>query len=279
MVVRPSSAAPPAQLTAAADTSVAAFFRPAAGGEMVPAPSAHSPWGPHMLHGRLLAALAARAVEEEAGGSGMRPVRLTVDLFRAAPMDPVQVAATVTRDGRRVRAAEVVISCAGREVARASALLLRAGSQPAGRVWGPEAWWVPSPESLAPMAADPDQGGYLDVRVVSEGGFTAVAQKRLWIREVHPLVEGEEPSPFVRAAAAADLANPFSNSGDGGLHFINADLTVYLGRSPEGEWIGLEVAGRTSADGIAVATCNLYDRAGPVGHCAVGAVANEPFPA
>jgi hypothetical protein len=253
------------------------FFRPGAGGALVPDPSAHSPWGEHMLHGRLLAALAARAVEHDAGAPGMRPVRLTVDLFRAAPMEPVEVATDVVRAGRRVRAAEVVINCAGHEVARASALLLRAGAQPAGGVWGPEPWSVPSPDSLAPMAADPDQGGFLDVRIVSEGGFTAVAQKRLWIREVRPLVEGEEASPFVRAVAAADLANPFSNSGEAGLDFINADLTVYLGRMPVGEWVGLEVAGRTSADGISVATCNLYDGSGAVGHCAVGAVANQPF--
>ena len=230
-----------------------------------------------MLHGRLLAALAARAVEQDAAAGGMRPVRLTVDLFRAAPMEPVEIATEVVRAGRRVRTAEVAITCAGREVARASALLLREGAEPAGGVWGPEPWSVPTPESLAPMAADPDQGGFLDVRIVSEGGFTAVAQKRLWIREVRPLVEEEEPSPFVRAVAAADLANPFSNSGEAGLYFINADLTVYLGRLPEGEWIGLEVAGRTSADGVSVADCTLYDAAGSIGHCAVGSVANEPF--
>lgn len=254
-----------------------AFFRPGARTALVPAPAAHSPWGEHMLHGRLLAALAARAVEQDAGAPGMRPVRLTVDLFRAAPMEPLEVTTDVVRAGRRVRAAEVVITCAGHEVARASALLLRTGPEPAGAVWGPEPWSVPAPAGLAPMAADPDQGGFLDVRIVTEGGFTAVAQKRLWIREVRPLVEGEEPSPFVRAVAAADLANPFSNSGEAGLHFINADLTVYLGRLPDGDWIGLEVAGRTSADGVSVATCNLYDGSGAVGHCAVGSVANQPF--
>jgi hypothetical protein len=230
-----------------------------------------------MLHGRLLAALAARAVEQHAASPGLRPVRLTVDLFRAAPMEPVEVATEVVRAGRRVRTAEVVISCAGQEVARASALLLRAGAEPVGGVWAPEPWSVPSPDSLAPMADDPDQGGFLDVRIVSEGGFTAVTQKRLWIREVRALVDGEEPSPLVRTVAAADLANPFSNSGEAGLHFINADLTVYVGRLPQGEWIGLEVAGRTSADGISVAACNLYDAEGTVGHCAVGAVANQPF--
>ena len=254
-----------------------AFFRPEAGGVLVPAASAHSPWGEHMLHGRLLAALAARAVEQERGPEEMLPVRLTVDLFRAAPMEPVEVTARVARAGRRVRVVEVTITCAGQQVARGSGLLLRSGPHPDGKVWGPDPWSVPRPDQLEPMALNPEQQGFLDVRLLTEGGFTAVAQKRLWIREVAPLVEGEDVSAFQRATAAADLANPFSNSGEAGLSFINADLTVYLGRLPVGEWIGLEVVGRTASVGVAVAQCNLYVASGGLGHCSVGAVSDAPF--
>lgn len=254
-----------------------AFFRPDRGGVLIPAPSAHSPWGEHMLHGRLLAALAARAAEQAAGADGMRPVRLTVDLFRAAPMEAVALSAELVRDGRRVRAVQVAATCGGHEVVRASALFLRAGPQPGGRVWEPEPWSVPAPGQLDPMTPDPEQRGFIDVRILTEGGFTAVAPKRLWIREVMDLVEGEEPTPFVRAVAAADLANPFSNSGEAGLSFINADLSVQLGRQPVGEWIGLEVTGRTSSEGISVSECRLHDASGPVGHCSVSAVANELF--
>ena len=131
---------------------------------------------------------------------------------------------------------------------------------------------------MNPVTGEDDDGpGFLEIRPLTPGGFDAVAQKRLWIRETRPLVEDEDPSPFVRTAAAADLANPFSNSGEGGLHFINADLSLYMARPPVGEWIGMEVAGRTSADGVAVADANLFDEDGRIGQCAVASVATGVF--
>ena len=235
-----------------------------------------------MLHGRLLAGLAARAAEDEGGQEGLRPVRITVDLFRAAPMEPVRSKVEVVRAGRRVRAVQVQIVSGDREVVRASALFARTGPQPQGRVWEPPVWDVPAPDAVAGMGVDgsganEDGPGFLDVRPITPGGFAAEARKQLWIRETRRLVEGEEPSAFVRAVTAADLANPFSNSGPDGLHFINADLSVYLSRPPEDEWIGLEVSGRTSADGISVADANLYDRRGAIGYCAVASVATGAF--
>ena len=41
-----------------------------------------------------------------------------------------------------------------------------------------------------------------------------------------------------RAALSADFASPLANSGPAGIDYINADLTLHLGRLPEGEWIG-----------------------------------------
>ena len=77
----------------------------------------------------------------------------------------------------------------------------------------------------------------------------------------------------MRAAAAADFANPLSNGGDAGLNFVNADVTLYLHRLPVGEWIGFEVASHQSASGVAVGECTLYDVEGPIGRSAVCAVA------
>ncbi|MHB1924439.1 MAG: thioesterase family protein [Acidimicrobiales bacterium] len=252
----------------------AAFFTRQAD-QLVPSPDARSPWSDQMLHGRLLAALAARAVEGEVLEEGMVPVRLTIDLFRAAPMSPVSVSTTVVRDGHRVKMAEVGITCEGREVARASALMIRGGPPVAGRVWGPDPWDVPDPESL-PAAPDPADGRRfpMDIRMAGSGGFGTYSRKRAWVREVRELVEGEQPSPFVRAAGAADLANPLSNSGEGGLGFINADLSVYLARLPEGEWLGLDVTTHTSEGAVAVGGCDLYDRRGRIGTATVAAVAN-----
>lgn len=225
-----------------------------------------------MLHGRLLAALAARAAESL--GSPFTPVRLTIDLFRAAPMEPVEIEADVVRDGGRVRSVQMVLHCAGREAARASALLLRPGPHPPGQVWSPPAWTVPPPDSVPP--GDALDVAHLDIRLLTEGGLYAVTQKQLWVREVHDLVEGDPFSPFQRAVAAADLANPFGNFSDEGLSFINADLTVYVGRPPVGEWMGLEILTRTSCAGISAVAANLYDLQGPVGHTSVASVTTAP---
>ncbi len=105
-------------------------------------------------------------------------------------------------------------------------------------------------------------------------GFGGVEQKRAWIREARLLVAGEPLTPFVRAAIAADFTNPFANSGNRGLNFVNADITLYLHRLPETEWVGFEVASHQSEDGIAVGECTLYDTRGPIGHSTVCGVAN-----
>src|SRR5690606_11433192 len=110
------------------------------------------------------------------------------------------------------------------------------------------------------------------------GGLSGAHPRgRGWVRETHPLVEGEPVSPFVRTALAADFASPLSNGGPDGIAFLNADYTLALSRLPLGEAIGLESAGHLSEDGVAVGHCSIYDESGPIGHCVVTAVAN-PVP-
>lgn len=250
-----------------------AFFR-VDGPLLVPSPEARSPWSDQMLHGRLLAALAARVADTGPSG-GMVPVRMTCDLFRAAPIEPVTVETDVVRDGRRVRSLEVRVGCAGVEVARAGILMLRAAEEPEGAVWSPPDWQVPDPEDVP--EADPPEGGRtfpLDIRRVGEGGFWGFGRKRAWVREVRDLVAGEALGPFARVVAAADLANPFANSGDHGLAFINADLTVYLARLPADPWIGLDVTTHVHDGSVAVGGCDLYDRGGRLGTATVASVAN-----
>jgi len=70
-------------------------------------------------------------------------------------------------------------------------------------------------------------------------------------------------SPFVRAAVSSDVAVPLANSSDEGLHYINTDYTLALGRDPIGDWIGLEAAAQITAAGMSVAGPTLFDRHGP----------------
>jgi hypothetical protein len=62
---------------------------------------------------------------------------------------------------------------------------------------------------------------------------------------------------------SGDVACPLANSSDEGLHYINADYTMLIGRYPVGEWIGLEVAQQIDADGISMGSAALVDRTGP----------------
>jgi hypothetical protein len=247
-----------------------AFFEQTEDG-LRPVPEARSPWSPDMLHGRLLAGLAARASEPEIPGE-FRLVRLTLDMFRFPPMLPFQVTATVTRAGRRVRVLEVSIRCEGTEVARASSVALRTGAHPDASLWSPPEWEVPPPDAVAP----PKEifAGW-EFRPITPDAFSSAGRKQVWMRDNWQLVSGEPLSGNVRVALAADLPNPLANAGTGGLQFINADLTLTIRRSPVTEWIGVEVANHLGEEGIAIGLCTMYDTSGAIGWFSVGAVAND----
>jgi hypothetical protein len=252
-----------------------AYFMPSPDG-LVPVPEARSPWADDMLHGRLLAGLAARAAEEAGTDPALRLTRLTVDMFRTPPMTALNTSTKVIRDGRRVRVVEVSIRSEELEVARATALSLRTGPHPPGEIWRAPEWDAPHPETLpAPDGAE-TFGGW-DIRPLHTGGFWTADRKRIWTCDRWQLVAGEPPSPAVRAALASDMPNPLANAGTEGLQFINADLTLFLGRPPVSEWIGLEVDDHLGHEGVAVGTCTLYDTEGAIGWSSVCAIASAPL--
>jgi hypothetical protein len=254
---------------------VDAYFVPVAGG-LQPVPAARSPWAEDMLHGRLLAGLAARAAEAAVDADHVRLARLTLDMFRVPPMHPYDVAVRPTRDGRRVKVLEISITCESREVACASALLLRPSEHPNGAPWQAPRWDAPHPDDLPPPDEAMAPGGW-DIRVLSEGGFWSSVRKQVWVRDTWALVAGEPMTPTVRAAVAADLPNPLANASSDGLQFINGDLTLYLARLPRSEWIGLEVADHVGDGGIAIGACTLYDGDGAIGTSTVSAITNAPL--
>lgn len=247
-----------------------AFFS-RAGAELIPAPHARSPWSPDMLHGRLLGGLAARALEDRYGDPELQFARLTVDLFRNSPMLPITVDTALVRDGRRIRVADATIHTEQGVIGRASALLLRKGEQPGGERPVTPAWDETPPDG--PPPADADWKPPFDLWRLTAWGEPG--PRRVWTRDNRSLVGGEELSPFVRAALAADFASPLSAMGADGLPFINADYTLTLARLPRSEVIGLDATGHLSTDGVATGQCTVHDAAGPIGYCVVTAVANQ----
>ncbi len=226
----------------------------------VPGESARSWWVPGMIHGRLLGGLLARELEATYGSPEFQFSRLTVDMFRNAPFEPVQVDSLVVREGRRIRVTEATVTTSVGMVARASAVQLRRGEQPTGAVpTRTPAWDAPdpatAPRSFYEFGDDP-------------------SRRRMWIQEKSPLVDGEALSPFVRAALAADMASPLSHRSVDELEFINADYTLVLSRDPVGAHIGLESGGHASDDGVAAGHITMHDAEGPIGFSMAVAVAN-----
>ncbi|MFP3908153.1 MAG: thioesterase family protein, partial [Acidimicrobiales bacterium] len=253
------------------------FFSVGSDGELHPRPQARSPWSPDMMHGRLLAGLAARHVEGHHRDDGLRPARLTTDLFRSPPMEPVVESSRVLRAGRRIKVVEVVQAIAEVEVARSVVVLMRSGEHPDLNVWTPDPWDVPGPDDVeAPPDSPMRQLTSLEIRAIDGMGMGSDGRRRVWLRDWRALVDGEAITSFQRLAMAADFASPLANSSSEGLRFINGDITVLVGRLPEGEWIGVEVGAHIGHEGIAVARCDLYDQAGRVAFVDVSAVTNAP---
>jgi hypothetical protein len=256
-----------------------AFFSATAGG-LEPHPDARAPWSADMLHGRLLAGLAAWSIERDHGDDGFAPVRLTVDLYRAPAMQRTTVETTAVRSGGRVRVADALLHVGGVEVARASTLWLRRGEVPDGDEEVPVTppWDAPPPVASTPEGIRADPG--FELAPAGGLGFGEVGSgpRRAWLRDRRELVAGVALTPFVRAALLADFASPFANAGPHGLDYINADMTLHLGRLPLGEWIGIESDDRVADEGVSVVQCRYYDEEGAIGWSSACAVLNPRMP-
>jgi hypothetical protein len=236
----------------------------------VPTPRAVGPWNPNSLHGRVLAGLLARSLEEAYGDEALQFTRLTVDMFRLPSLEPIAITTETIREGNRIRVTEAVAVSEGQEIGRARAVQLRKAEAPDNPIWRPQPWDAPMPEDAGPPR-DALRGMW-DTWVLPP---SALGQKRVWLKERHQLVEGEELSPFVRVAGSADYASPLANAGAHGLDYVNADITLYLHRLPVGEYIGFEVSSHESSEGIAVGDTTVYDIGGPIGRSVVCAVVNR----
>jgi hypothetical protein len=236
-------------------------FLEARGDVLVPRRHAASGWG-DVLNGRTLAALVAWGVERDHADADYQVARLTVDMFRAAPLVPLTVTTAAVRSGHRVRVVDVSVRSEDAELTRGSVVMLRRGEEPPGHVPAPPEWDAPRPDDLpAPTERRPPwESRRFD--------------RSAWIREYFELVEGEPLTPLLRVALACDITNALANTGDRGLGYINADLTLYLARLPAGEWVGCEPTGHGAAAGVSFATASMYDLGGRIGHVAMSAVAD-----
>jgi hypothetical protein len=260
---------------------MAAFFeRDGANPDLyLPGDFCRGPWNRNSLHGRAVAALLAYGVEQHVPDAEWHIARLTVDMFRLAPHEPVTLRTELVRHGNRIRSVDATLTIDGVDVARASGLILRRSDVPPTAWGGTDSTVEPAPRPADGEPMDAGEGPFGDhrdgweVRQVrpAGGGDASIA----WLRMAYPFIEGETTSAFVRAAGAADFANPHSSRSEPRRAFINADMTLHLFRYPEGEWTGFQVAAHDSVGGVAIGSCVLRDLDGPVGRSTVATIAND----
>jgi hypothetical protein len=239
------------------------------GSAWLPGDYTRGPWEPRALHAGPIAGLLARELENLPHAGPMRWTRMTVEVFRPVPFAPLELTAEVVRPGRRVEFAVASLTQQGTELCRASGWRIR---QEAGALDGlpaPEPAPAPGPGELTddPLPAVLPQesfGAVTGQRWVS--GSWGVGPGTVWMRLAVPLVAGETPTPFQRAASLCDYGNGISAAVSWDEHvFVNTDLTLYLEREPDGEWLCLDARTRLEQAGTGVAESVLSDVRGRVG--------------
>ncbi len=250
------------------------------GDRWMPTDYARGPWDPDALHGGPVAALVARAAEQCEPADHMHVTRLTLELLRPVPLKPLEVTSTLARPGRKVQVVDVRVSADGTDLAWGRALRIRRLPQDSDARAADSLLEAASARRRATPPPGPEQGsvtkavvqGYsgfhntgAELRFV-RGKFGARGPSTVWVRLAVPVIEGEEPSPLQRVAAAADFGNGVSSVLDyQSWTFINPDLTVFLNTPPSGEWICLDASTRLGTPGIGLSECALWDVDGPIG--------------
>ncbi|MBD3648762.1 MAG: thioesterase family protein [Pseudomonadales bacterium] len=242
-------------------------------GRYHPNPPCRGPWDPKSLSGSVIVSLLAFQIEQQIDTDEYMPARLTVDMYRLPGFSPIEIRTSLVRDGYRIKVIDAEFIADDMSMARASCQLLRKTANAETKVWSPEPWDVPMPEDIPePEHAFTDA---MKQRRVISGEMGTYGQKRMWMRDLRNLVDDVPLSSWMRAALVADLTNPWANSGQGGLGYINSDVTLYLHRLPLAEWVGTEVVNHHATDGVAIGECWLYDRKGAIGTSSVTSLAQQ----
>jgi hypothetical protein len=236
----------------------------------VPSELTRGPWDAKAMHGGPPSALLARAIEECDPGPAGFLARITVELLRPVPLEPLTISARSLRPGKMVHWVEATLRAGDVEVARAVGLRLRTvADSPAAEP--PFVEDLPGPDTGTILDLDP-QGvrgvGFWNANTILMvgGTFLAAGPGRAWLRLTVPVVAGEAPTPAQRVAAAADFASGVGNPLDVTVGVaINADLTIATHRPLQGDWVGLDSRAWAHSQGTGMAEAVIHDLDGPIG--------------
>jgi hypothetical protein len=241
-----------------------AFYRRLESGLFEPLVPATGSWNRGHQNGVAVGGLLAQAIETTPSRNPMKVTRLTIDIMKPVPFQPVEARVRTIRDGARMQLIDAEIVADGEVVARASAMRARFEETPAGLDAMPD---LPLPEASAaiPVTSVLSTGHPMETRVV-RGSIREQGPGAFWATFNADLVEGEAMTGLARAAMAADVGSaPSSIVERGAWSFANVDLSLYLTRAPIGDWVLVDAVTLSDGAGVGLVNSVLADRGGVFG--------------
>lgn len=241
------------------------------GDRFVPTLHAAGPWDARYQHGGAVSGLVGRVAERREFERPMHVARITVDLLRPVPVEPLTLD---VRDGpstRNVVRTDVAVRNGDDVLAEARVVHIRVADLDHGDVEPPR-HERPGPdegeERRFPVEVTEGSAFHrtgMELRFV-KGGFDEAGPSSAWFRLRRSLVDDEPPSPLQTVAAACDFGNGISWALPAEHYvFINPDLTIHLARLPVGEWVGLTSLTVARPNGTGLAESTIFDGEGRVG--------------
>ncbi len=241
------------------------------GDAFVATPLTRGPWDVRFQHGGPPAALLAGALERFGDDHGDFVVaRLSFELLRPVPIAALTVRVSLDRPGRRVQRLSAALLADDQIVLTATGLRMRRTSLS-----------LPAPPTLAPWPDPASLPRYVFPFFLTDVGYHQAVDLRIthgawgrtpvgfWTRPLVPLVEGRTSSALERLVTLADAQSGMGVPLDPmRFTFVNPDLSLFLERPPDGEWLGFDIRSGASAVGAGLSESALRDRHGLVGRSA-----------
>ena len=238
------------------------------GDRYLPSELTRGPWSPDAQHGGPPAALLGTRMEGTERRDDMFVVRAAFEMLKPVPLAPLTVRTGVVNAGRSVQTIAGALYAGDQEILRGQLMRIRIVDLPFQEPPSPPPPPGPEQGKRVPFFPTGHRAGYHTGMESSfvRGGFLEQGPATAWLRMRFPLVAGEPISPLARVLIAADSGNGVSSALDYRQYiFVNPELTVYLHRLPEGEWVCLEAESIVSPRGNGVAVSILHDARGPFG--------------
>lgn len=237
-----------------------AFYTQANDGTFAPTGLGISAWNPRAQMGVALAGLTAHALGGVAAPASMTPVRLTIDILGAVPLEPLKAEVRVVRQGGRMQVLEVELTHGGRTWVRASALRVRIAESPVAEP--PPTRAFPDPARCAETTSD----SFLATTIRLQGGYPNPGPGAWWIRPKLAVVAGVPLTALEAVAMVSDFGSgvaPLVSPHD--WTFANVDIALHLTREPRGEWLLVDAVSESAGNGVGLAHSRLGDRDGMIG--------------